>query len=127
MGKIEKAKSIIAWVLRKKKIMVHYLQKLCGFLNFLCRAIVPGRAFTRRLYAYTAGNNYLKPHHHITVKSDIRSDLAVWSQFLDHSTAYSRPFIDAANVLIADEQFWYTDSSKNPELGFGAICYDQWM
>ena len=53
--------------------------------------------------------------------------MAVWSQFLDHPTAYSRPFIDAANVLIADELFWYTDSSKNPELGFGAICYDQWM
>ena len=35
VGKIEKAKSILAQVLKKKKITVHYLQRLCGFLNYL--------------------------------------------------------------------------------------------
>ena len=33
------------------KATVKQLQQLCGFLNFLCRAIVPGHAFTRRMYA----------------------------------------------------------------------------
>ena len=35
----------------KKKVMVKTLQQLCGFLNFICKAIFPGRAFTRRMYA----------------------------------------------------------------------------
>ena len=50
--KIEKAKGIIRKTLEKqnKKITLHELQKMCGFLNHLCRAIIPGRAFTRRLY-----------------------------------------------------------------------------
>ena len=34
----------------KRKVTLLQIQQLCGFLNFLCRAIVPGRAFTRRLY-----------------------------------------------------------------------------
>ena len=33
------------------KATVKQLQQLCGFLNFPCHAIVPGRAFTRRMYA----------------------------------------------------------------------------
>ena len=31
--------------------MVHDLQKLCGFLNFLSKAVFPGRTFTRHMYA----------------------------------------------------------------------------
>ena len=31
----------------QRKITVLQLQKICGFLNFLGRAIIPGRAFTR--------------------------------------------------------------------------------
>ena len=44
--KLEKAKSLISQVLNRKKITVKELQQLCGHLNFICRAIVPGRAFT---------------------------------------------------------------------------------
>ena len=35
----------------KKKATVRDLQKLCGFLNFISRAVFPGRTFTRRMYA----------------------------------------------------------------------------
>ena len=35
----------------RTKTMVKDLQVLCGYLNFLCRAIFPGRVFTRRMYA----------------------------------------------------------------------------
>ena len=31
----------------KKKVMVKQLQQLCGYLNFLGKAIFPGRTFTR--------------------------------------------------------------------------------
>ena len=39
----------------RKKAKVHDLQKSAGFLNFLNRAITPGRAFTRRMYAKFTG------------------------------------------------------------------------
>ena len=35
----------------KKKATIKDLQKLCGFLNFLGKAIYPGRTFTTRMYA----------------------------------------------------------------------------
>ena len=63
--KVHKAKELIEHLLHKKnnKTKLKSLQKLTGFLNFLGKSIVPGRTFTRRLYAYTKG--VLKPHHHI--------------------------------------------------------------
>ena len=51
--KVAKALSQINYFLTKKnkKVTVLEVQQLCGTLNFISRAIVPGRAFTRRLYA----------------------------------------------------------------------------
>ena len=55
--KVIKGRNMIANVLQQKrpgkphKMKFLQLQKICGFLNFLCRAIVPGRAFMRRLYS----------------------------------------------------------------------------
>ena len=124
--KIVKAKELVKLVLLKKKVTVHQIQKLCGFLNFLCRAIVPGRAFTRRLYASYAGSK-LKPHHHIYIKSENRLDLKIWNVFLEHPSVFARPFMDFANVLSADQIFFYTDSSGNKNLGMGGICVSSWM
>ena len=45
--KLNRAVSLVNTILNKRKVTVLELQKLCGFLNFLCRAIVRGRAFTR--------------------------------------------------------------------------------
>ena len=52
VDKLNKAKEMIGFFLdkRNKKVTVHQIQQLTGFLNVLCRCIVPGRAFTRRLY-----------------------------------------------------------------------------
>ena len=77
--KIEKALELIGQILAAKKITVHGLQRLCSFLNFVCRAIVPGRAFLRRFYSFTTCvGKKLMPHHHIRVNKDMRDDLAVW-------------------------------------------------
>ena len=46
-----RAVEMIQLLLNKKKAQVKDLQSLCGFLNFLNRAVIPGRAFTRRMYA----------------------------------------------------------------------------
>ena len=85
--KIRKAVTLMTEVLGKRKITVHRLQKLCGFLNFICRAVVPGRAFTRCLYAHLTGHN-LKPHHHLKVTGEMKADLLVWNSFLRNPAVY---------------------------------------
>ena len=60
----------------KWKITVHQLQKVHGFLNFLGRAIIQGRAFTRRLYLQLKNYN-LMPHHHLRITEEMRLDLSM--------------------------------------------------
>ena len=71
----------------KRKIMVHKLQQICGFLNFIGRAIIPGRAFTRRLYSHLQNNN-LRPHHHIRITQEMLLDLSMWQKFVRHPSIY---------------------------------------
>ena len=125
--KLSKAMNLVQHVLHKhnRKITVLQLQKLCGYLNFISRAVLPGRAFTRRLYAFI--NPKLKQYHHIRVNSEMRMDLEIWSQFLSHQSAFARSFIDFSEIKTADEILFYTDASKNPLLGFGGFCMKSWM
>ena len=126
VDKVEKAKNLIQVVLDKKskKVTLNQLQKICGFLNFLGRCVIPGRAFTRRLYAYTA-NDKLKPHHHLRIDAEMKADLTMWMSFLQHPTVYCRPFLDFSKVLIAEEIDMYSDASG--KIGMGAFCGNAWM
>ena len=126
IDKINKAVDLILTVLNKdsKKVTLNQLQKICGFLNFLGNCVIPGRAFTRRLYAYTA-NVKLKPHHHIRINAEMRDDLIMWLAFLQHPTVFCRPFLDFSKCLIADEIDMYSDASG--KIGMGAICGEEWM
>ena len=84
LEKLQRARELIGYFLNKrnKKATLLQFQKLCGFLNFLCRCIVPGRAFLRRLYAATAASGErLKAHHHIRISGENRLDLQMWSRF----------------------------------------------
>ena len=47
--KVKKAICLINSILEKKsrKVTLNQLQKVCGFLNFLGRCVIPGRAFTK--------------------------------------------------------------------------------
>ena len=128
VDKVERALQLIQNVLNKpsRKITLNQLQKICGFLNFLCRSVFPGRAFTRRLYSHTKGCNKLKPHHHLRVTSDMREDLTMWSRFLNDPSVYCRGFMDFDNTWNADQIAMYSDTSKNPDLGYGAVCQDSW-
>ena len=49
MEKVKKARDLISDALQKAKgkIKVKHLQAICGYLNFLGKCILPGRAFTR--------------------------------------------------------------------------------
>ena len=126
IDKVKKAVALIGSVIDKKskKITLHQLQKVCGFLNFLGRCVIPGRAFTRRLYAYTANKN-LKPHHHIRVNAKMRDDLTMWLTFLQHHSVFCRPFLDFSKWIVADEINMYSNASG--KIGVGALCGASWM
>ena len=107
----------INWLLDKKSAKVKELQQLAGLLNFLNRAIVPGRVFTRRMYAKfskfaTIGRqgkfrveSILKQHHHVKLDREFKDDCRMWVQFLEsnpdtagETSTYTtcRPFVDLA-------------------------------
>ena len=97
--KVGRALELIENLLLKKKATVKELQRLTGFLNFLCWCVVPGRAFTRRFYNHFS--SAMKPHHHINLSKDIKADLLVWQTFLKHPTVFCRPFMDFSEILTA--------------------------
>ena len=72
-----KALTLLCWTIEKRKMTVKQLQSLTGTLNFLCRAIIPGRTFVRRMYAKidnTVENKNLKLYHHISLDAEFLSD-----------------------------------------------------
>ena len=71
LEKIVKALEFIRYFLNEnnKKATVLQLQKLTGFLNFLGRCIIPGRAFTRRMYTYIKLKRL--QHHHIRIMGEL--------------------------------------------------------
>ena len=123
--KIDKALELVTKLLSKSsgKITLNQLQKICGFLNFIRCAIVPGRAFTQCLYAYTATDMKLKPHHHIRINAEMKSDLTMWQCFLRHPSIY----LDFTKYFSANEVDVYSDASRNLLLGMGDICGTAWM
>ena len=129
--KIIKAEQIITNILtaKRKKITLGKLQQITGFLNFLSKAIVPGRSFTRRLYHIEerAKNKNLRQHHHVNLTSEMKMDLETWLIFLRHPSIYSRKFLDINRADAAKEINFYTDASANPELGCGGISDKNWF
>ena len=125
--KISKALDLIEFFLNpvNKKVTVLQVQRLCGVLNFLCRSVVPGRAFLTRIYALTVGDK-LHQHHHICIKEETKLDLVVWKKFLLHPMVFSRPFMDTCKYLKATDIEMYSDASGNFELGVSAICNKDW-
>ena len=123
VDKIERAQDMIQDILGSKNTTVKKIQKLCGFLNFLCRCIVPGRAFTRRLYVQFSPK--MAPHHHIRVNREFRQDLVVWQTFLCNPVIYCCPFIGFSEILSAEILEWFMDASG--VIGFGGICGTHWF
>ena len=103
-------------------MQVSEVQKLCGFLNFLCKCDIPGRVFLRRMYL--CGNNLL-PHHHVKLSTENKLDLMMWKNFLEHPAVVYRPFMEV-NELTSELIDMYSDSSRNFSLGFGAYCGSEW-
>ena len=124
--KITKALELINQILsnNKRTVRVSTLQSLSGFLNFLCKCVVPGRAFNRRLYYLTAGTN-LQKHHHVHLNKQVKHDLQLWKSFLMHPTAYNREFIEFDSNTTSVELFFYTDASSTR--GCGGVFDNEWF
>ena len=133
VDKLQKAIELINFFMSRRKVTYAQVRKLCGFLNFLCRCIVPGRAFTRRLYTMgltKSNHGRLLPHHHVVVKQENKMDLAIWQKFLMHPDIFCRPFIDYKERT-SEDILMYSDASGSFLKGYGAWCqhsylYGQW-
>ena len=140
--KKNRAVSMLNLMVDGKKAMVHQLQSLCGFLNFLNKAIFPGWAFTRRMYAKFSGfvdtstgpepkAVILKKHHHICLNQEFKADCKVWLQFLedpDLGAVVNRPMVDVLSPSVTSKEiFFYSDASATAELGFGCVYDRDWI
>ena len=122
--KITKALHQISAVVYHKKATIKTLQQLTGTLNFLNRPVVPGRVFTRQIYAkftlkvVTKQGKILKPHHHVRIDTELQTDCKVWEIILLNQSVVNRPFIDFSKTSFeADQLQFFTDASRNSELG----------
>ena len=129
----KKSKTVnwINYLLLKKSCTVKELEQITGLLNFLGRAIVLGRAFTRRMYAkFTGAKNIgLKGYHHIRLDSEFKKDCRMWLNFLQspRKTGVARPFIDYYGEDVGVEvKYLLSDATAVEKLGFGVIYNTSW-
>ena len=114
----------------RKKASVKELQSITGLLNFLNRAIHPGKVFTRRMYAKFSQieEKKLKPHHHIRLNAEFKEDCKVWVKFLSTGGSMTnRPFVDLHAMEFADTLDFYMDAAKGKDLGFGGVFQQRWL
>ena len=81
--KLAKACDLITTFIGRKKITLHELQSLTGYLAFCAKVVPVGRSFLRRLYDATA-NLTAKPsgRQPILISADMQLDLHWWQDFL---------------------------------------------
>ena len=119
--KLERAKQDLSAWLPKKSCTLRELQSLIGTLQFVCRVVVPGRAFLQRMIILTRGVS--EPHYHIKLNSSFRKDVTMWLLFLEHWNG-TNIFLDVSSTSSPDFEF-YTDASGS--LGYGAFYHNLWF
>ena len=130
--KKQKAMKMLQTVIDKKKMTIKEVQQLTGFLNFLNRSMVPGRAFTRRMYSSLkttdAQGRKLKQHHHININGEFKEDCRMWIEFLetsdDNRQQLCRPFLDLHMFETSRELDFSSDASG--KIGFGCYFNGNW-
>ena len=128
--KQQKALRLLNELTGKRKVTVKQLQVLTGYLNFLSKAIVPGRTFTRRIYSkYSQRDSQLKQRHHVSVDTEFTFDCEIWRYFLTHHSnkALCRDMVDLTKWTSAVEINFYSDTSTAEKLGMGAIFNNHWL
>ena len=133
--KQEKAVRLLEWAIHKRKVTIHFIQRLTGTLNFLNKAIVPGRTFLRAMYnklrTKDSMGQPLKQYHHVYLDSGFLGDCTMWLEFLDCArdcVTLCRPFIDLDQSCQTSKTLnFYSDSSRNLKLGLGAVFDNRWI
>ena len=132
MEKTEKAMLLLNQAINSKKAMVKFIQRMTGVLNFINKAIVPERTFTRGMYSKlklkTVNGQVLKDHHHVYLNREFILDCKMWRKFLEFQNVQGicRPFVDfysgnkQHNVIA-----FYSDASRSEILGCGAVFDNQ--
>ena len=123
--KRDKAIKILDDVITSRTVTVLKTQQLTGLLNFLATAIIPGRTFTRRMYAKYSYPK-IKQHYHVKADTELKADCRMWKQFLDMPESLCRPSIDFSEALVTDKIDFYTDASGAVNLGFGCVLGKEW-
>ena len=130
LEKRDKALNLLRNLIDKRTATIKEIQKLCGYLNFLTRAIFPGHAFTRRMYGKFAGvMSRLKQHHHISLDREFKLDCKMWVEFLQtrNQNYVNRPLVDLQKTVSAKEIEFYSDASACETLGFGCVFRHRWI
>ena len=123
---IDKVKQIVKLMeevlQHKRSVTLREMQSIIGSLNFMCRAIVPGLPFCRRLINST--NDTKGPYHHIRLTKRMRQDLQTWlvlfQSFNGISIFHDTTWYSNTDVC------QYTDSSAASGNGFGAYFQGRW-
>lgn len=119
-AKLEDLRTRLHALRTRSKATLREIQSMSGLLNFACRAVVPGRAFMRRLVDLT--RNVKQPHHHIRLTKGAKDDLSMWISFLDSFNGTSM-FLESHWVSNADIHL-FTDASGT--IGMGAYFQGHW-
>ena len=120
LDKVEAASKKLRQFLGLKRICLREIQRTIGFLQFICRAVRPGRAFLQRMIALTRG--LTKPHHSVRITEGARGDASMWLKFL---AAYNgvTPMLEAEWEDSTVVEF-FSDASST---GYGAYFGGEWF
>ena len=114
------AKDLIKKLIQCKKAPLKLIQSLIGTLQFACRAIIPGRAFLRRIIDLTRGVH--SKNHRVRLTREARLDLKAWLAFLDEFNG---------RVLVLPELFQNSKTLKlfsdSSGLSCAAILGSNWI
>ncbi len=118
--KLAKLRKQLNYMLKEKVASLKQVQSLIGSLNFLCKAVAPGRTFMRRLIDLTV--NVTNPIEQIRIGRGALEDMVTWMKFLDQFNGVSlflqHEWDDNADIEL------YTDAAAS--IGFGAYFQGSW-
>ena len=119
--KVSKITRQVEGILGKTKATLVQIQSLIGSLNFLCRAVAPGRAFTRRVMALTNGLRH--PQHKVRISKGAKLDLLMWLTLLRDDNGVT-PFLQQ-DWESSEALEFFTDAAAS--IGFGVFVGGRWL
>ena len=98
MGRVPEVKSaplstLLQEMLGQKRVTLRQIHSLLGKLHFFTKAIVPGRAFVKRMHDATLE---CKQHHFIRVHQEMKRDMGLWLTLLHEFNGSYRVYFSEA-------------------------------